>query len=108
MGAAEDGIHRPENEGCGRLECSELIVACALYLKKEPNEILDHYSPALCEKIYRTHQREALREKLTDLRIADTVMAHFWGKDCENIVGELRQEIRELIAPAEETPNDNG
>jgi hypothetical protein len=31
---------------------------------------MDHFSPALCQLIYRTRQREILRDKLVDLRIA--------------------------------------
>ena len=60
------------------------LPAVAAIQHADPSYVIDNYSPALCELIYRSHQRELLMEKLLDLRVHSAAATNSgWVKNAQ-------------------------
>jgi hypothetical protein len=70
VGGAEEEAHRPDDEDSDGITLGQIAASVAVILRlQDPAVVYERFSPALCELIYRTTQREMLREKLVDLQI---------------------------------------
>jgi hypothetical protein len=81
------------------MNLAELAAACCVILQiKNPVYLLDEFSPALCHLIYRTRQREMLREKLIDLRVTASAATNSgMVTNASEIIGNASETLREMI-----------
>lgn len=75
------------------ISLTDVIVAVAGLRKITDRDVIDNYSPALCELIYRAHWRELLREKVIDISIINAGMAG--GDHAQEVTREIRDNMRD-------------
>jgi hypothetical protein len=118
VGHPHQGVDRPSDEGSDLgpedeprdgITLGQLVAAvCVILQLKDPAYLLDNFSPALCKLIYRTRQREMLRAKQVDLRIAAAAATNSgMVTNAGEILSETGETLRELINTSGARENDN-
>src|SRR3954462_13871548 len=105
---ADDEGSESASGGAAKISGTELILAICGIRSISERVVTDKFSPALCELVYRAHQREKLRDKLLDLQIAAAAATNSgMVTNAADIIRDTREAVDELLSKPL-LPDDDG